>query len=136
MKDFKLDNEPKIATGFQIPENYFEQFSEKVMNKLPNQEPKIISLWDRNKKWIYGAAAVVVLSLSIPIANQLQNNSDESTNEIENYLAYHASISNDDLVELLEEEDIAKIEVSNSIDNETMEEVLHETTEIEDYIIN
>jgi hypothetical protein len=136
MKDFKLDNEPKIATGFQIPENYFEQFSEKVMNKLPNQEPKIISLWDRNKKWIYGAAAVVVLSLSIPIANQLQNNSDESTNEIENYLAYHASISNEDLVELLEEEDIAKIEVSNSIDNETMEEVLHETTEIEDYIIN
>jgi hypothetical protein len=136
MKDFKLDNEPKIATGFQIPENYFEQFSEKVMNKLPNQEPKVISLWDRNKKWIYGAAAVVVLSLSIPIANQLQNNSDESTNEIENYLAYHASISNEDLVELLEEEDIAKIEVSNSIDNETMEEVLHETTEIEDYIIN
>jgi hypothetical protein len=136
MRDFKLDNEPKIATGFQIPENYFEQFSEKVMNKLPNQEPKVISLWDRNKKWIYGAAAVVVLSLSIPIANQLQNNSDESTNEIENYLAYHASISNDDLVELLEEEDIAKIEVSNSIDNETMEEVLHETTEIEDYIIN
>lgn len=136
MKDFKLDNEPKINTGFQIPENYFEQLSEKVMTKLPNQEPKVISLWDRNKKWIYGAAAVVVLSLSIPIANQLQNNSNESTNEIENYLAYHASISNDDLVELLEEEDIAKIEVSNSIDNETMEEVLHETTEIEDYIIN
>jgi hypothetical protein len=136
MKDFKLDNEPKINTGFQIPENYFEQFSEKVMSKLPYQEPKVISLWDRNKKWIYGAAAVLVLSLSIPIANQLQNNSEESTNEIENYLAYHASISNDDLIELLEEEDIAKIEVSNSIDNETMEEVLHETTEIEDYIIN
>ena len=136
MKDFKLDNEPKINTGFQIPENYFEQLSEKVMSKLPNQEPKVISLWDRNKKWIYGAVAILVLSLSIPIANQLQNNPEESTNEIENYLAYHASISNDDLIELLEEEDIAKIEVSNSIDNETMEEVLHETTEIEDYIIN
>ena len=44
MKDFKLDNEPKINTGFQIPEHYFEQFSEKVMTKLPNQEPKVLSL--------------------------------------------------------------------------------------------
>ncbi|WP_298121290.1 hypothetical protein [Flavobacterium sp.] len=136
MKDFKLDNEPKIKTGFQIPENYFEQFSEKVMTKLPNQEPKVISLWNRNKKWIYGAAAVIVLSLAIPLANQLQNTTQEETSEIENYLAYHSSLTSDDIIELLDEEDIAKIEVNNSIDNQTMEDELTENIDIENYITN
>ncbi|WP_298141425.1 hypothetical protein [Flavobacterium sp.] len=136
MKDFKLDNEPKIKTGFQIPENYFEQFSEKVMTKLPNQEQKVISLWDRNKKWIYGAAAVIVLSLAIPLANQLQNTTQEETSEIENYLDYHSSLTSDDIIELLDEEDIAKIEVNNSIDNQTMEDEITENIDIENYITN
>lgn len=136
MKDFKLDNEPKIKTGFQIPEHYFEQFSENVMTKLPNQEPKVISLWDRNKKWIYGVAAIIVLSLAIPLANQLQNNKQEETLEIENYLAYHSTLTNDDIIELLDEEDIAKIEVNNSIDNQTMEDELTENIDIENYITN
>ncbi len=136
MKDFKLDNEPKIKTGFQIPEHYFEQFSENVMTKLPNQEPKVISLWDRNKKWIYGAAAIIVLSLAIPLANQLQNTNQEETLEIENYLAYHSTLTNDDIIELLDEEDIAKIEVNNSIDNQTMEDELTENIDIENYITN
>lgn len=136
MKDFKLDNESKIKTGFKIPENYFEQFSENVMTKLPNQELKVISLWDRNKKWIYGAAAIIVLSLAIPLANQLQNNSQEETLEIENYLAYHTSLTNDDIIELLDEEDIAKIEINNTIDKQTIEEELTENLDIENYITN
>ena len=136
MKDFKLDNESKIKTGFKIPENYFEQFSENVMTKLPNQELEVISLWDRNKKWIYGAAAVIVLSLAIPLANQLQNNSQEETLEIENYLAYHTSLTNDDIIELLDEEDIAKIEINNTIDKQTIEEELTENLDIENYITN
>lgn len=136
MKDFKLDNESKIKTGFKIPGNYFEQFSENVMTKLPNQELKVISLWDRNKKWIYGAAAVIVLSLAIPLANQLQNNSQEETLEIENYLAYHTTLTNDDIIELLDEEDIAKIEINNTIDKQTIEEELTENLDIENYITN
>jgi hypothetical protein len=134
MNNFKLDNEIKITSGFQIPENYFDQFSDKVMSKLPNQEPKVVSLWSKNKRWIYGIAAILVLLFSIPFANYVQSFSAANEIEIENYLAYHSTISNDDLIELLEEEDIAKIEVANPIDKQTMEEVLQETTEIEEYI--
>ena len=112
MNDFKLDNEPKIKSGFQIPENYFDTFSEKVMNQLPKEEPKVVSLWDRNKRWIYSAAAVLVLSLTIPLANQFQSTSTEvattETNEIENYLAYHASLSDEEIIKLLDKEDIAE----------------------------
>ena len=140
MNDFKLDNEPKIKSGFQIPENYFDTFSEKVMNQLPKEEPKVVSLWDRNKRWIYSAAAVLVLSLTIPLANQIQSTSSEvattETNEIENYLAYHASLSDEEIIKLLDKEDIAEIEVTNSLDEEALKQALHEDSNTEYYITN
>ena len=37
MKEFKLENSTKIETGFKTPDNYFENFSEKVMQKLPKE---------------------------------------------------------------------------------------------------
>ena len=140
MNDFKLDNEPKIKSGFQIPENYFDSLSEKVMNQLPREEPKVVSLWDRNKRWIYSAAAVLVLSLTIPLANQFQSTSTEvattETNEIENYLAYHASLSDEEIIKLLDKEDIAEIEVTNSLDEEALKQALNEDSNTEYYITN
>ena len=140
MNDFKLDNEPKIKSGFQIPEHYFDSFSEKVMNQLPKEEPKVVSLWDRNKRWIYSAAAILVLSLTIPLANQFQSTSSEvattETNEIENYLAYHASLSDEEIIKLLDKEDIAEIEVTNSLDEEALKQALHEDSNTEYYITN
>jgi hypothetical protein len=140
MNDFKLDNEPKIKSGFQIPEHYFDSFSEKVMNQLPKEEPKVVSLWDRNKRWIYSAAAVLVLSLTIPLANQFQSTSTEvattETNEIENYLAYHASLSDEEIIKLLDKEDIAEIEVTNSLDEEALKQALNEDSNTEYYITN
>jgi len=43
MKEFKLDNNPKINAGFSVPENYFENFSAKLLQELPKNEPKVIS---------------------------------------------------------------------------------------------
>ena len=140
MNNFKLDNEPKIKSGFQIPEHYFDSFSEKVMNQLPKEEPKVVSLWDRNKRWIYSAAAILVLSLTIPLANQFQSTSSEvattETNEIENYLAYHASLSDEEIIKLLDKEDIAEIDISNSLDEEALKQALHEDSNTEYYITN
>lgn len=140
MNNFKLDNEPKIKSGFQIPEHYFDSFSEKVMNQLPKEEPKVVSLWDRNKRWIYSAAAILVLSLTIPLANQFQSTPSEvattETNEIENYLAYHASLSDEEIIKLLDKEDIAEIDISNSLDEEALKQALHEDSNTEYYITN
>lgn len=139
MNNFKLDNEPKIKSGLQIPDNYFDTFSEKVMNKLPKEEPKVISLWDRNKRWIYTVAAVLVLSLTIPLANQFQSSTTAAateTNEIENYLAYHASLSDEEIIKLLDKEDIAEIEITNSLDEEALKQALHEDSNTEYYITN
>lgn len=139
MNDFKLDTNEKITSGFKIPEDYFASFSEKILNQLPSEEPKVISFYAKYSRILYAAAAIVVLTLSIPISNLLQNSGQEiASNEIENYLTQHSSLSDDDIVKLLDEEDIKNISItsSNTIEDEALEEVLLNTNQIEDYITN
>jgi hypothetical protein len=75
MKNFKLDNQPKITSGFTTPDDYFDTFSEKILAKLPKQEPKVISVFNYKKTWFFAAAAVLVIWLSIPIYNDFEVNS-------------------------------------------------------------
>lgn len=137
MKDFKLDSNEKITSGFKIPDNYFDDFSEKVMQRLPKEEPKVISFYARNKRWIYSAAAVLVLALSVPIVYQMQNKEAEMTSsEVENYLVNNTTLSDDDIVNLLEQEDIDQLKEEAPIEKEALEEALSNNPEIEQYITN
>lgn len=137
MKDFKLDANEKITSGFKIPDNYFDDFSEKVMQRLPKEEPKVISFYARNKRWIYSAAAVLVLALSVPIVYQMQNNEAEMTSsEVENYLVNNTTLSDDDIVNLLEQEDIDKLKTETPITQDALEDILSNNSEIEQYITN
>ena len=137
MKDFKLDTNEKITSGFKIPDNYFDDFSEKVMQRLPKEEPKVISFYARNKRWIYSAAAVLVLALTVPIVYQIQNKEAEMTSsEVENYLVNNTTLSDDDIVNLLEQEDIEKLKEETPIEKEALEEALSNNPEIEQYITN
>jgi hypothetical protein len=60
-----VENEPKIETGFITPEHYFENFSIKMMEQLPNNEPKVISIFQKRKNIFMLVAAVLVLALMI-----------------------------------------------------------------------
>lgn len=136
MKDFKLDSSEKITTGFQIPEGYWDAFSEKVMQRIP-KEPKVISFYARNKRWIYSVAAVLVLALSLPIVNQLQNKEQElSSIEIENYLTQNKLLSDDEIVNLLEQEDVDNLRVTTPITKDVLEDELSNNTDVEQYITN
>lgn len=137
MNDFKLNTNEKITSGFKIPDNYFDSFSEKVMQQLPKEEPKVISFFARNKKILFSAAAVLVIALSISLVFKIQNKEQEvSSDDVENYLVYHTTLSDDDIVNLLEQEDIENITVSNPIENEAIEDVLSNNSELEQYITN
>jgi hypothetical protein len=137
MNDFKLNTNEKITSGFKIPDNYFDSFSEKVMQQLPKEEPKVISFFARNKKILFSAAAVLVIALSISLVFKIQNKEQEvSSDDVENYLVYHTTLSDDDIVNLLEQEDIENIKVSNPIENEAIEDVLSNNSELEQYITN
>ena len=53
MKAFKLDNEPKIESGFKTPDNYFENFQSAMIEKLSKEpvikETKVISIFRKRK---------------------------------------------------------------------------------------
>ena len=46
MKQFDLENNKEIKSGFKVPENYFEQFEAKMMAQIPvEKETKVVSLF-------------------------------------------------------------------------------------------
>mgnify|MGYP003527529110 FL=1 len=133
MKDFKLDSKPKINSGFKTPEHYFEDFSEKLMQQLPEEETKVISIFSKRKNWMYACAAILVLALSIPFVFQNQTQEIDATT-LENYLAINSGITDVELIDLLHEEDINKIEINENIDDKTIEDILINNSNFEQYI--
>jgi hypothetical protein len=137
MNDFKLDIEPKIETGFKIPEGYFDDFSKKIVSNITKEEPKVISLFAQKKTWVIAVAAVFVIGFSIPIVNQFQTSSSELDKAtLENYLVDQSSISDDDFAALLDESDIQKIKFDSKIEDKAIEDLLSTNSDLEEYIIN
>ena len=138
MKTFKLDNEPKIESGFKTPENYFDTFSARLMEQLPKEEPKTISIFARRKTWIYAAAAILVLALTVPAVytNFYSRSSEIDEATLENYISYHSTVSDADLVNLLDEKDIQKININLNIDDKLIENELSQDNNLEHYILN
>ena len=136
MKTFKLENEPKIKSGFITPENYFEDFSAKILQELPSKEQKVISIFSRRKTWFYSAAAIIVLALTIPVYNNYNNTSSEiEPLTLENYISYHSTVSDADLVSLLDENDIQKMNVDLNLEDKNIENELSANANIDIYLL-
>ena len=134
MNHFKLDDYEKISSGFKAPDAYFDQLFEKINLQLA-AEPKVIPLY-RKKNFIYAAAAVLVVGLGITTYNaaKVQTTSTDAI-AIENYLASQTS-TEDNLMELLESEDIEKIQIDYDFDDKTVEDILSQNANLEQYILN
>ena len=133
MKTFKLENEPKIKSGFITPDNYFDDFSTKIMRQLPTDEPKVIYFFLRKKTWFYSAAAIIILSLIIP--NYINNSSEIETISLENYITYQSTISDVELVSLLDENDIQKMNEDLNLENKHLENELSSEANIDIYLL-
>lgn len=134
MKDFKVDSKQKIDSGFKIPEDYFENFSEKVLLKINKPEPKVISFFYGRKTWIASFAAVLVISLSVTLFTKIAEKSYEEKLTLGNYISNQSEISQYDFVALLDTKDIEKIKIDLKLDDEKIEEVLSNSSEIENYL--
>lgn len=108
MKQFDLHNDPKIETGFKIPENYFEHFEDRLMQQLPEKEVRVVSLWQKRTRWISAVAAVFVLGFGLWLYNNSRNTELEAGTEL--YLAYQNDITTEDIAAQLTDDDIASIE--------------------------
>ena len=137
MKTFDIENKPKIKSGFTTPDDYFEKFSERLMQNLPEKEVKVISVFAKTKTWIYAAAAILVLGISIPVVNQFFNHSSEIDDAtMENYIANSSTISENDFVSLLDEKDIQKMSIDLKIEDEALENELSNNNNLEQDLIN
>lgn len=137
MKDFRLDIEPRITSGFTIPDGYFDTFSNNILEKLPKQEKKTHSIFYFRKTWYFAAAAIFILLLSVPLYYKFYNKIEEvDTTTLENYLANQSTISEDEIVDLLENEEVEKMKVDFDIKNIEIEEILKSNTNLEQYIID
>jgi hypothetical protein len=137
MNEFKLDNHPKIETGFKIPEHYFDSLSENINARLQTDEPKVISFYIRYKKTIYAVAAVLVLALCIPFfIPSTTKITDIEQNAIEDYISYNTKMTPYELAEYLDKEDIEKLKVDFEIHDNILEETLLYNTDFEQNILN
>ena len=135
MKTFKLENEPKIETGFKTPEHYFENFSIKMMEQLPTDEPKVISIFQKRKTLILSVAAVLLLALMIPILSPSSTNTQElDAVALENYITYQSNVNQYDLISVLETEDINNIKTGIVIEDEAIEDHLSTNSNLENLI--
>lgn len=137
MKEFKLENEPKITAGFKTPDHYFDTFSAKVLEQINEGEPKIkvIPLYKRKKVISIAAAAAIFIAFLIPTANHYYKASkelDEAT--LETYLAYQSNLNQYDLIKELDSKDIDKLNKNVALEDETLEDILATNPNIENLI--
>ncbi|MDI6051077.1 hypothetical protein QLS31_14710 [Flavobacterium sp. XS2P24] len=136
MKTFKLENEPKIETGFKTPDHYFENFSIKMMEQLPKNEPKVISIFQKRKTLIMMAAAILVLALMIPILSPSSTNTKElDAVALENYITYQSNVNQYDLISVLETEDINNIKTGIVLGDDAIEDHLSTNSNLENLIL-
>ncbi|AWK07021.1 hypothetical protein HYN56_23435 [Flavobacterium crocinum] len=137
MKTFKLENEPKIKSGFKTPEHYFDDFSEKVLQQLNGNEKevKVIPFYKRKKILSLAAAVIIGMALMIPIVNNYKatsNDLDEAA--LETYLSYQSNLTQYDLIQKLDDSDIEKLNNDITLEDETIEDILSTSPNIEHLI--
>jgi hypothetical protein len=140
MKTFKLDNEPKIDSGFKTPDHYFENFATNLIQKLPKEpiaeETKVVSIFRKRKTILMAIAAILVLALMIPIAYQANTkNKEVDTVTLENYLTEETNLNQDELIGEIEPENSTIISNTKELESETLEEILVTNPNIENLVI-
>lgn len=140
MKHFKLDNKPKIAAGFKTPDNYFENFEARLLEKLSSEpihkEPKVVSIFRKRKTILMAIAAVLIIALMLPILFQSNtiNNKELDDTTIENYLAEEGHIHQYDLLGEIDSEKNTIIS-DKEIATQTIEDMLVSNPNFENLVI-
>lgn len=122
MKEFKLDNHPKISPGFKTPDLYFDTFLEKLKPQLIENESKVISIFKNKKHIIFMVAAVFVIALLVPtLFSSITKVQELDDTTIENYLSYQSNVTQYEIIDLLDEEDIDHLKASVETDSPEMD---------------
>lgn len=131
MKDSNLED-IKMNNGFKIPDGYFENFENKIMKQIENEEPKVISIFRRKYFYVASIAATILLVIGGLFTNRNNINSIDDTT-LENYLV--TEVSSYDLIDKINLENIASADDVIEISNDNLENYLMNTPNL-DYYLN
>ena len=70
----------------------------------------------------------------VPIASATKEEIDSAT--LENYIAYQSNISEEEIANLLEQDDLDKMKLDFNIDDATIEDALKSNSNLEQYLID
>ena len=132
MKTFKLEDEPKIKSGFKVPEHYFDDFSTKVLRRV--NEVKVIPFYKRKKSIAFLVAAILIMGLMIPLVNTYNASKELDEATLETYLSYESNLNQYDLIRELDNSDIQQINKNIALEEETLEDILTSNPNIENLI--
>jgi preprotein translocase subunit SecF len=132
MKTFKLEDEPKIKSGFKEPEHYFDDFSTKVLRRV--NEVKVIPFYKRKKSIAFLVAAILIMGLMIPLVNTYNASKELDEATLETYLSYESNLNQYDLIRELDNSDIQQINKNIALEEETLEDILTSNPNIENLI--
>ena len=139
MKPFDLENKNEIKSGFKVPDNYFEQFEDKMMAQIPvEKETKVVSLFYKKQVWISAIAAVFLIAIAIPVYFNMAKESSLDASTIENYLVQQQNVGITELSKHLTDDDIIALEKNLSLNEsnpDAVEDYLSESENL-DYYIN
>lgn len=131
MKDSNLED-IKIKNGFIIPDGYFENFENKIMKQIENEEPKVISIFRRKYFYVASIAATILVVIGFLFTNNNNINSIDDTT-LENYLV--TEVSSYDLIDKIDVENIASADDVIELSNDNLENYLMNTPNL-DYYLN
>lgn len=131
MKDSNLED-IKMNNGFKIPDGYFENFENKIMNQIENEEPKVISIFRRKYFYVASIAATILVVIGFLFTNNNNINSIDDTT-LENYLV--TEVSSYDLIDKIDVENIASADDVIELSNDNLENYLMNTPNL-DYYLN
>lgn len=107
-------------SGFKVPENYFEQFNQKMLDSLPEititDVEKPTSLWIKARPFVYMAAMFVGVFLMITMFKMTNNTSDSRKAENEATRFIDQPADNTQSPSILNYEDSVKSNIPQSTD--------------------
>ena len=114
---------------FQVPENYFEQFPEKLQNRISRSETEMKSenvIFHLNRKFAYAASIIVIFTISYFTFNSLQKPKSEPLNKTQ-----IAELINEDFIDMDDEYLYDYI-----IENKTINTKSTDENSVENYILD
>ncbi|MDY0090914.1 MAG: hypothetical protein RBR78_11190 [Flavobacteriaceae bacterium] len=131
MKYFKLDNYPKISSGFKTPDGYFDNLEKEILQKTENaQKPIVRSLYF--KRAIFGMVAIMLLLVGMTFLYNSKRNLPD-VDQIENYLSQNMDTY--DMMVLMEDSDLNNFSIDLKLDSEIIENQINNDYYI-DFLLN